>query len=203
MSLPSGTYLFGGYSSPNTTDFLPASSDTWQAGPPPPLLAPEGTYGGCGVAVSITEIVFVGGNKVIKYNTVNNQETAMERLPERRSSHACALLNGNIIVGGGVYSGIRPGGPHLIRSTYIISLSTGIVRTRGNINEPRYSHAMVTLDGLYPAIGGVHVGFEVIPSIEEWNKEDEIWETSKMNLSKERSQFGAVAIPSALICSKS
>jgi hypothetical protein len=156
------------------------------------------------VAVSSTEIVFVGGNKVIKYNTVSNQETDMERLPERRSSHACALLNGNIIVGGGVYSGIRPGGPHLIRSTSIISLSTGIVRTGGHINEPRYSHAMVTLDGLYPkvlAIGGVRVGFEVIASIEEWNEEDEIWEISKMNLSKERSQFGAVAIPSALICS--
>ena len=34
VSLPSGTYLFGGSLSPNTTDFLPASSKTWQAGPP-------------------------------------------------------------------------------------------------------------------------------------------------------------------------
>ena len=158
------------------------------------------------MAVSSTEIVFVGGNKVIKYNIMSNQKTAMERLPGRgKSSHACALLNDNIIVAGGIYSGIRPGGAPYITRTYIIPLSTGIVRTGGRLNEPRYSHAMVTLDGLYPkvlAIGGVTVGQEIAASVEEWNEEDEIWETSKMNLSKARSLFGAIAIPSALVCSK-
>ena len=33
ISMPHGIYIFGGYDSPTTTDFLPMFSKVWQAGP--------------------------------------------------------------------------------------------------------------------------------------------------------------------------
>ena len=170
VSLPSGTYLFGGVQHDmDNTDFLPASSTTWQAGPVPP----GGAWRGCGVAVSDTEIVIIGGpisgdhDQVIRYNSVSNNWTPMGSLTVGRYGHACTLLQGNIIVAGGLDDNNLA-----IASTEIIPLSTGTPRPGGNLNTPRFLHSMVTLGGLYPkvlAIGGEKIEENVVylASIEE------------------------------------
>ena len=206
VTLPSGTYLFGGRDSESrhTTDFLPASTSTWQAGP---VIPGKGSRQGCGVAVSDTEIVIIGDyrddKRVIKYSSHNNQWTRMTDLQFGRYAHSCAVHNGKIIVAGGLDQG-----DDTVVTTEIIDLSNGTPRTGGNLKTPRYHHAIVTLGGLQPkvlAIGGdgdESGGGKYLASIEEWNEEEEKWEMSSMNLSTERREFGAIAISSALVCPK-
>ena len=123
VTLPSGTYLFGGRYSSTTMDFLPVSTSTWQAGP---VIPGRGIEKGCGVAVSDTEIVLIpGGKSVIKYSSLNNQWTSMADLAVGRTYHACTLHNGQIIVSGGVEEGKNG----ITRSTVVIPLSDGIPRT--------------------------------------------------------------------------
>ena len=90
-------------------------------------------------------------------------------------------------------------------NTEIIPLSTWTPRPGGNMNTPRADFAMVTLGGLYPkvmAIGGVKEGNAYLASIEEWQEEEEKWETSPTKLSTAKSGSGAIAIPPAIICPK-
>ena len=71
INLPSGAFIFGGMQSPQTSEYLPASDQTWQVGP----TVPEGGIDrGCVVKVSPTEILLIGGysggresDQVIKY----------------------------------------------------------------------------------------------------------------------------------------
>lgn len=210
VTLPTGTYLFGG-DYPATVDFMPASSSTWQAGPVPPDDLFFGSDS-CGLAISDTEIVFIGGddnyNRVTKYSTVTNEWIVMASLTVGRSEHACTLLDDNIIVAGGMSAGNEATG-EFTAITEIIPLSTWIPRPGGNLAEPRRLFAMVTLGGQYPkvlAIGGYSGTSSYFEgdteSIEEWQADTEKWEAAPMNLTTGNYNFGAIAIPLGLICPK-
>ena len=84
--MPDGVYIFGGYEwySIETSDFLPKFSNIWEAGPEIPG---NGIAYGCGVKISNTEIVLIGGNAfgsasrnlVIKYNTQTKEWSTMPK----------------------------------------------------------------------------------------------------------------------------
>ena len=71
ISMPDAVYLFGGTSAPTTSNVMRKhSSHTWNVGP---VIPGSGIQYGCGVRISSTELVLIGGSDslkaVRKYNT--------------------------------------------------------------------------------------------------------------------------------------
>ena len=129
--MPDGIYIFGGSYSGTTSDFLPKFSNIWEVGPEIPGY---GITDGCGVKISNTEIVLIGGyesmNRVLKYNTQTKEWSTMPNLIQGRRNHNCAIINDRIIVTGG-WDGVNI--PYL-SSTEIIPLTTFIPILGGNLN---------------------------------------------------------------------
>ena len=99
--MPDGAYIFGGEDYPTASDFLPKSSMIWVHGPDIP---DEGIQHGCGVRISDTELVLIGGyntwNRVIRFNIQTSTWTSMPDLITGRRYHSCAFVNDKIIVAG-------------------------------------------------------------------------------------------------------
>ena len=99
--MPNGAYIFGGEDYPTASDFLPKSSMIWEHGPDIP---DEGIQHGCGVRISDTELVLIGGyntwNRVIRFNIQTSTWTSMPDLITGRRYHSCAFVNDKIIVAG-------------------------------------------------------------------------------------------------------
>ena len=118
--MPDGVYLFGGTSAPTTSEVMQKhSSHTWNTGP---YIPDGGIQYGCGVRISSTELVLIGGTDslktVRKYNTRTKQWSDMPNLKKGRQMHNCAMVNKKIIVSGG------NDGENTLRSTEIIPLNT-------------------------------------------------------------------------------
>ena len=101
--MPNGAYIFGGEDYPTASDFLPKSSMIWEHGPDIP---DEGIQHGCGVRISDTELVLIGGyntwNRVIRFNIQTSTWTSMPDLITGRRYHSCAFVNDKIIVAGNI-----------------------------------------------------------------------------------------------------
>ena len=204
VSMPDGNYIFGGrgYDSKTTSDFLPKSSNIWEAGP---TIPGNGITYGCGVKISYTEIVLIGGydskNVVIKYNTQTKQWTRMPNLKTGRYDHGCTLFNEKIIVSGGMNIW-----PNHLSSTEIIPLSTGVPRSGGNLKNARSAFGMLTVGGRFPrvlALGGQRIPDDAeMGSIEAWNDDKAEW-TMAGSMKVPRYHFGYLALPeSTILCLK-
>ena len=98
-----GTFLFGGWYSQKTWEWLPISSSTWIHGGSIP---DPGFRKGCGVQISPTEILLIGGvsskQRILKFNVETEEWTEMdEKLQPGRYDHSCISFKNNIIVSGG------------------------------------------------------------------------------------------------------
>ena len=73
----------------------------WEHGPDIPDV---GIQHGCGVRISDTELVLIGGyntwNRVIRFNIQTSTWTSMPDLITGRRYHSCAFVNDKIIVAG-------------------------------------------------------------------------------------------------------
>ena len=102
VTMPIGTFIFGGDSSPNTSEFLPNGSKSWKIGPDIPG---KGLNSGCGLRISNHELLLIGGywskRKIIKYNTKSGIWTEISGLQEGRFGQACAVFEGKIFISGG------------------------------------------------------------------------------------------------------
>ena len=74
ITLPGGSFIFGGMQSPKSSDYLPANSQTWEKGP---AIYGDGIDRGCGVKVNDTALLLIGGysggresNQVLMYTDV-------------------------------------------------------------------------------------------------------------------------------------
>ena len=208
--MPKGVYLFGGYGSKTTSEFLPKFEKIWQVGP---TIPDNGINGGCGVRISNTEFVLIGGydsrNLVIKYNTETQEWTTMNNLIIGRYDHACAKINQNIIVSGG-----RDFNNKILSSTEIIPLISFQPRLaeNGNLNIPRTLFGMLAVGGTFPrilALGGLksipHLNLNSridhkIKTIEVWNEDDEVWTEAPFQMKHGRYDFGYLALPESTIC---
>ena len=109
IDMPNGIYVFGGETSPTTTEFLPNGSSVWKFGPELTLFGEEGRSVpedlfnfGNGHKVSDTDIILIKRNKVINYNVKTNQFTFLSNI-EHNNFEACASVfyNGKVIISGG------------------------------------------------------------------------------------------------------
>ena len=119
ITMPNGIYLFGGWSNPYSSDFLPKNSKTWIAGPDLPIdefenikdtiCTTKGVYEEfcqiSGLKVSNQELVLIGlgmyHTEVIKFNIVSNTWNKLTSLYFGRHGFSCALVGNKIMVSGG------------------------------------------------------------------------------------------------------
>ena len=94
-----GSYVFGRASEKNTSEIL--KNGHWEEGP----TIPDGIEAGCGVAISKTELLLIGGSRtnkrIIKYNTKNNSWNVIASLQIRRSNHRCLVYKNQVFVTSG------------------------------------------------------------------------------------------------------
>jgi len=203
ITLPGGSYIFGGMQNPRTSEFLPANSQTWEEGP---AIYGDGIDRGCGVKVNDTALLLIGGysggresKQVLMYSFGGWEPKT--NLNEVRGATSCAMIGNNVVVAGG-----RDTSGDFLASTEIIPLTNYQPRIGGDLVTGRAYHRMVTFGGRHPqllALGGAKSGTwhpTQLASIEEWDEMTEQWKESPIALNTPMDSFGALAIPPATIC---
>ena len=189
VTMPTGTYIFGGEKSPTTSEFL--RNGVWQDGP----VIPNGFKQGCALKISPNEIILIGGHgtedRVVKFDVKTNIFTSWSSLSQGRRQHSCVLLNNNIVIAGG----IDHSGSSMV-STEIISLTNKVSRNGGNLNTYRHDFGLVAAGGHFKRV----LAFGGGSSIEDWNEETEKWTMAPFSLQESRSMFGYIAVPPSVIC---
>ena len=210
VTMPNGVYIFGGEGSSYKSEFLPNGSNIWKEGP---QIEGSGITHGCIAKLSDTEIILIGSKTdmemIKKYNFETNEWTDLGKLVQKRHAHACAVLNGEIIVAGGISYGEGPNGRNYLTSTLIIPLDNPTnSRIVGSLNEARaylgMAVANVNNTPTLLAFGGTskeNNGWKYRDSVEIWNHDTESWTlSSDLKLSEERAYFGHLSVPSHLLC---
>ena len=195
--MPNGVYIFGGFSSPATSDFLPKNNNVWQAGP----TIPNGFQDGCSLKISEEEILLIGGSgtrdRILNYNTKTNSFSTWEStLQQGREGHSCVLLNDFILVVGG------DGDGNILRSTEVIPLANGIPRYGGNLNTARREFGLATIGGHYKkaiSFGGYY-GSNDLSTVEEWDEDTEEWKLAPYSLEEGKGDFASLAVPPQMVC---
>ena len=119
IQMVDGIYIFGGHSSPNTSEFLQNNATVWQKGPCVPYTCGSLTssflgslakfktlpyhccYKAKGHAISNTELILIKEDHIIKYNTVTKVWSGFCKLKVRRQNFASAILEGKLVITGG------------------------------------------------------------------------------------------------------
>ena len=204
IAMPTGTYLFGGDLSPQTYEWLPSGSTSWKKGGKIPH---PGFTTGCGVSISDTEIILIGGEystkAIIEFNLETMEWKSMGQLQQGRYGHSCVKFKDTIIVSGGK----EPKNVGVFASTELIDVETLTSRPGPDMNRARSFHGLVEANYneklTVLAIGGM--GFEHDwkrwNSIEVWNHDNQSWSlSSDVELSEARTSFGFVKVPTKIVC---
>ena len=220
ICMPNGIYVFGGRTEGDginsttltSSEFLARGTSTWQNGPKLPAAA-EFMDGGQGVAISETELVFMGGvvktkacydeksksiyfegfasKQIWKFNTISEEWHLIGNLKIARFHHKAVYLNGNVIVSGGKTITVK-NSTTVIRSTEIFDPHINDVEPIlvGKLNVRRSLHGMGTIlkNGIRTiiAFGGFQFRKNDLSSIEEWDPEKKEWTLLKQKLSERR-----------------
>ena len=199
VTMPNGSYIFGGDSSSTTSEFLPNGSVEWQEGP---RIPGSGFTRGCAILKSESEIILIGGrgeqNLLLDIET--NEFTEISELEEPRFGHSCAVIEDQIVISGGFSIGsyMEPA-----ISTEIISLHNALecmvncTKSKQGMRRVLHGSAVGNVDGKQRllAFGGGN-----LDSIEEWNPENESWTTlNNMKLSQRKGEFGYLSVPTNLL----
>ena len=202
VTLPNiGVYLIGGNGngkdSQMTTEFLPACSTEWQAGPTLDVV----TVNSCAVTISSTSFLLIWKKVIRQYDasiagpTSNLGWLEESKWPNLQSNReqwpGCVLLNGKVVIsGGGGYS------------TEILDITTRTIAQAGNMAKARrFFHTatfnLTLTESMTVALGG-YDGRQ-ISSVEKWNPDTETW-SLETELKEPRGFFGLVALPREMIC---
>ena len=125
----------------------------------------------CAVTISDTEVVFLGGYRsrlnptanVHKFDLSTQRFQRLPNIPTTRSEHACAFLNGDIYVAGGVEDRSR----NTTDRVDILNVKTKLWRTGPPLINKRFDHSMEVLNGEIMVFGGNGAWREFDISVEE------------------------------------
>ena len=202
ISMPDAIYMIGQTYGKITWDWLSTGSTTWYAS--------EGVSDvfefGCGVRLSEFEILLIGGytteRRILKINFLTGTSQTVGHLHQGRYGHSCSLFQDTIFVTGGKYSSSI-----YLAHTEMIELKTLTSRIGHDLKEARAFHGLavshVNKQLRLLAIGGSfgEGAGKYRDSIEIWNPEGQSWNFFKeMKLSKGKSRFGCLSVPTHLIC---
>ena len=193
VSTEFATFIFGGFYSQETYEFLDKKSSVWQTGL---RFIPDGFWGGDAVAVSQERIILVGGKntqrRILSFDVTDHTFEELDiKLIEERLSVQCACIPGtknNIIITGG------------LKSTEILNLETNNISIGASMKKERFGHGIGTFtkDGHDRIIvfGGQNVVYEdkYDESVEVYDHIEEKWELTNSKLGGIRFRPGVLTI---------
>ena len=204
VTTQTATFIFGGFYSRDTYEYLPKDSDKWLTGK---TLIPGGFVDGCAISVkSGQEIWLLGGSRsekrILSFNT--NDHTFQEllfQLNVGRVSHRCAYIpnTNKIIVTGGYNSSFRP-----LDCSEIIDTDRRVSLTTNQMTQERFGHGIgvVTINGKEKlAVFGGSEEFVApkelvkhLDSVELYNAEAGKWEPTDIKLNGAKGHFGFLTV---------
>ena len=196
VTTQAATFLFGGYHSRTTYEYLPKDSNKWLMGK---TEIPGGFRSGFAIVVkSQQEIWLIGGylskKRILCFDVVSHTFQVLPfQLNVRRSSHRCAFIpntNKVMITGGHDNEGY-------LDSTEILDTVDGSVTMASPMNSKRVHHGMgvVIINGENKlVVFGGYDGRNKLDSVELYNTETEKWETSDLKLTEARSGFSCLTV---------
>ena len=199
-----GTFILGGYQSPNTWEWLPTGSTTWKKGAGS---IDKGFQRGCAVQGSDLEVILIGGlgteRRIMKFDVSTSRVMQIGQLNVGRYGHSCIRFQDTIIVTGGEESYNQ-----VLASTELIDVDSLDSRLGPDMNNPRTRHGLLNLHYnnqlTILALGGEgyqNGKWNVWDSVEIWNPEVEEWIPSNdLKLSKARHSFGYLSTSTNFVC---
>ena len=203
VTLKSATFIFGGYHSKTTFEYLPNDSAKWILGKNE---IPGGFEEGCAISTkSEQKILLIGGKgngkRILSFN-VHDQtfELLNSQLNVERWGHGCAFIpnTNKIIITGGFDNSLLNYSEDgidncFLNSTEILDIENGNVTMASPMTTKRRHHGMgiVTLNGedRLAVFGGFNG--KSLDSVELYNTHTRKWETAdfKLNEAKASSSF--------------
>ena len=200
IRMAKGTFIFGGWDSPNTWEWLPSGSATWTLGGSIP---DPGFKKGCGFPISSQEILLIGGDsseqRILQFNISTEEWTEMdEKLQPGRFVHSCVVFKNSIVVSGGLSGGYNG---KVLKPTQIINKDNITLNYSSDMKQARYNHGLVIAHyNNQPTVLAIGGG-PYTDSIEVWDPESKTWLLSNdLRLSEAKDSFGALSVPTRLVC---
>jgi len=192
IALKHGVYILGGFGKSTSTwsssEFLATGSTVWTPGPN----IPGRVYGSCGVKLSDTEFVILGGiddgTQALVYSTTKNKWTEWPKLSEKVYGQSCMKFGETILMAGGRNS------KSVTRRTHIFDIKTGSAREVASLKYSRVDGAMAFYRGKPLILGGWRSDGEI------WNVDTEAWEETDISLNSSTTSFSLVATHEEIKC---
>ena len=179
VTTQAATFVFGGFYSRTTYEYLPKGSTRWLTGK---TEIPGGFRNGCAIAVkSGQDIWLIGGlgtqKRILSFDVESHTFQVLPfQLNVGRFNHRCAFIpnTSKIMITGGFSDGY-------LDSTEVLNTEGGKVTMASPVNSKREDHGMgvVTVNGEdRVAVFGGHEGGTRLDSVELYNTQTGKWETS-------------------------
>ena len=197
VATQTAVFVFGGYYSCMTYEYLPKDSNKWLIGK---TRIPGGFDGGCAIAAkSGKDIWLIGGSdcerRILKFNVNDHTfQSVPSHLKVKRREPRCAFLpnTNKIMITGGV-RGFLVSRPEYLNSTEILDTEDGSIIMASPMNFKRYGHGVgvVTINGVdkLAVFGGI-VGSEP----EFYNTQSKEWEITNVISAVEKECFGFLTV---------
>ena len=198
-----GTFIFGGFDSRGTFEFLPKNSKVWEEGR---TKIPDGFTIGCAVKVANKqEILLIGGSgtytRILKFDIETQTfEVAGVSLIKERQYHTCARLPDTnlIVITGGWDSDFNAQD-----TSEILNLEDNTITLGNPMNTKRYLHGMavITIDNedRLAVLGGKDENVDFLYGVETLNPRTRKWELSDLKLKEAKMSFGYTSLPNDFI----
>ena len=190
------TFIFGGYYSKTTYEYLPKDSTKWLMGN---TEIPGGFYHGCAISVkSGQEIWLIGGlgteKRILSFDVESHTfQVVPFQLNVGRFSHRCGFIPNTkkIMITGGCNDGY-------LDSTEVLDTEDGSIIMASPMNSKRFAHGMgvVTVNGedRVAVFGGLDDGGDELDCAELYNTQTEKWEMTDFKLSEAKYGFSFLSI---------
>ena len=217
VSTNTTTFIFGGFFSQTTFEYLPKNSNTWILGKNE---IPKMHMDGCAIAVkSEQEIWLIGGYDFSNAKTFTSREVirfsvndhTFEKLPLKlnigRQGPRCAFIPGTnkIIITGGRgrrVNGLVNGNLYL-KSSELLDIENESIEMASPLNMKRFHHGigvitindeekLVVVGGEYRLYQDSGMGFH--RSVEIYDKETQMWKIANLKLKKPKGGYGYLSV---------
>ena len=200
VSTTKATFIFGGWRNADSFEYLEKNASEWKLGK---TKIPHGFTEGCTIAISHDEIWLIGGmhtyRRILSFNVNDQNYTELSiELKQGRKGHQCAFIPGtrNILVTGGFSSSSGV----ITDSTEIINVDIRNVTEGPSMNSKRRGHGIGVLSidrqEIVVVFGGKESDYSLLKSVEVYNAQARKWETTNIELSEAKSDFGFMTIKS-------
>ena len=200
VTTQTATYVFGGFDSKITYEYLPKDSTKWLKGK---AEIPGGFRAGCAIAAkSGKEIWLIGGaaseKRILKFNIDNHTfESIPSQLNVRRRGHRCAFIpnTNKILITGGFH------GSSCLNSTEILDIDDGSVTMASPLNFKRYGHSIgaVTINAedklaVFGGKDGYNGSDGIYHRAELYNTQSKEWEITNAFPVVKKARFGFLSV---------